>query len=48
MLRLRSGPGEVRVMDSYVLQLLQSVVRSRSQGVEPGRVEVACGDMTIG
>ena len=49
MLVLRARPGEVRIMDAYVLlQLLESVVRSRSQGIEPGSVHVASGNVAVG
>jgi len=49
VLRLGSGPGEVRVMDADVLlELLEGVVRARGERVEPGRVKMAARNMAVG
>ena len=49
VLLLRPGPGEVGVVDANVLlELLESVVRVRPEGVESRGVEVAGRDMAVG
>ena len=49
MLWLRSGPSEVRIVNANVLlELLQSVVRPRSQCVEPSSVQMTGWYVVVG
>lgn len=49
VLWLRPSPGEVRVMNADVLlELLERVVGTGSERVEPGRVKVASRNMPVG